>query len=812
MSGYVNSDGGGWTELRVHGVAGTPPEDMLGHPHVVRVAGDADAGFYRRWWEAEPVAADTAEQRLEAYSWGGLTAGSGQRALWLLLTPFLLVNVAFWAQPPAGDGRGRRTARRVGDTAQRLFALTLTLALVASVALVSMDFAGWQCGRPAHACAEKVSWLEFLSWSWLDLPGRRLAVTAAAPLAVVALLWWLAQKTWRGLEATDVPSTVPEDRHRTPLEDRRMWNGGAPVRRLRAVHVAAGFALVGVLLLAPFLEFGGPVVGVLMVVTLGLLAWCVVLTCLARMTERSRPDGEDHDVGRRDGYTVLPWLALGLAALAAVVVAQPAIGAARPGDARPALPGLAPTVHALTGAQVALLLAVIVVLPVRRAPRRSASADPDAGAAAHPDAGPGRAADADSAPAWGGLVTAGLMLTGASLGTTFGAGLAVSVAHVLGRPAPAALGPDTYVVPMPYFWAAALTVPVAAGSLLLAGLGQWLIRRDTARTLRDRVVPAYPAAGICAALAAPDAPGHAATLRRARRIAAEWSGATVSDVVERLAGALVALLAVLVAAGVLGYLADPEWVYTHARWAVNIGDALVGGLVAGLLYVGRQAYGHLRFRRTVGVLWDVGTFWPRATHPLAPPCYAERAVPDLIRRIHHLGHACAGRVLLSCHSQGTVIGAAVVMQLTYAESARVALLTHGAPLRRIYGRFFPGYFGTMALRRTGALLVGPPLDTSDGARARWPWRNLYRPSDPIGGWVLRDRPAVEISPAEWAADPRAGDNGDVDRCVIDPVFARAAGDSAYPPTRGHSAYPDEPAYGASVDIVRELRVATPRDR
>ena len=42
----------GLTELRVHGVSGTPPEQMLAHPAelIKRVAGASKAGFWRRWY------------------------------------------------------------------------------------------------------------------------------------------------------------------------------------------------------------------------------------------------------------------------------------------------------------------------------------------------------------------------------------------------------------------------------------------------------------------------------------------------------------------------------------------------------------------------------------------------------------------------------------------------------------------------------------------------------------------------------------------------------------------------------------------
>src|SRR4051794_16408678 len=85
------------TELRVHGVSGTPPTalDMLGRHDVTCVAGDRKSGFYRRRI-AEPSSTGTV---LEAYSWGNLTSGGASRALWLLLLPFTLVNVAFWMRP-----------------------------------------------------------------------------------------------------------------------------------------------------------------------------------------------------------------------------------------------------------------------------------------------------------------------------------------------------------------------------------------------------------------------------------------------------------------------------------------------------------------------------------------------------------------------------------------------------------------------------------------------------------------------------------------------------------------------------------------
>ncbi|MDQ3781612.1 MAG: hypothetical protein M3349_01570, partial [Actinomycetota bacterium] len=73
-------------------------------------------------------------------------------------------------------------------------------------------------------------------------------------------------------------------------------------------------------------------------------------------------------------------------------------------------------------------------------------------------------------------------------------------------------------------------------------------------------------------------------------------------------------------------------------------------------------------RRRVAVVWDVGTFWPRRFHPLAPPAYAERAVPELAA---HVANLTADRgVVLAGYSQGSVLGLAAAMQLSEADPHR----------------------------------------------------------------------------------------------------------------------------------------------
>ena len=156
-------------------------------------------------------------------------------------------------------------------------------------------------------------------------------------------------------------------------------------------------------------------------------------------------------------------------------------------------------------------------------------------------------------------------------------------------------------------------------------------------------------------------------------------------------------------------------------------------------------------RRRVGVIWDVLTFWPRWFHPLAPPPYAARAVPELGIRLARLTGNGA-RVTLSAHSQGSVLAASSILRLPGSIAQNLALLTHGSPLRRLYGAFFPQYFGEEQLRAIGARV---------GDR----WLNLYRLTDPIGGPI-----------------------GINDRLLADPVSAQRQPGDPLPRIEGHTFY------------------------
>jgi hypothetical protein len=181
-------------------------------------------------------------------------------------------------------------------------------------------------------------------------------------------------------------------------------------------------------------------------------------------------------------------------------------------------------------------------------------------------------------------------------------------------------------------------------------------------------------------------------------------------------------------------------------WSVHIGEIIAAaGTGALLIFLIRNAR-KPNERRTIGILWDVLTFWPRRFHPFGVRPYAERVVPEIEARLLKLVNEYDRRVILSCHSQGTILGYAALVQLPDDLVREVSFLTYGTPLRQLYQMAFPAYFP----RGDFDSLRGRLYD--DHGTPASSWRIFYRLTDYIGTTVFGDA-AVEEAVADPAEAP-----------------------------------------------------------
>ncbi|KUN77982.1 hypothetical protein [Streptomyces griseoruber] len=810
-----SSTGGAALELLVHGVGGATPEKMLNDPRTVRITGDETAAVYRRAGDADadaPAADANAPSGdhhgrpvPEAYVWSNLTSGNGTRALWLLLLPFMVVNLAHWMRPAAREGT---RAVRLYGLLVRLAGLSLTVLLVAAACEVALDLTAWQCAG-TRACAARHSWLGFLSPSgshggWWSPPGRRLALAALVPTALTGLLWYLSHRTWRAYESQEPLDRGPEPEHgpaHTALSRPGFWYGRRLVARLRAAHTAAGLftvaAAVGTAAAREDHRPGGPAVldalGRLLEVSLAAGALAVVwvvcrrgrsenrldrtldahlvhrlpLTALALLALTlvyaawSRPHW--HSSGRLAGDTAFGALALaqgalvlGLATVARSLHRSPKDGTGRGRSTVPAVPPQggaadssvppaarpAPAVPCADGTDAPDGLAGAVPGPARPSAGRSAEA---------------ASADGERS-ALRGLGGPAVVMLACALGGVMSGGVAQRVSDWLDGTGTSLDGPPVLLT----WQASMIPVLLVVLAVLCALLGRrtWLLTRaERAAVVREyRADPGDPA--------------------RTGRIARTRSMATLTDRAPLLVAVTATSTLLLGAGALVGAFASGRtpvrataaagpFVQGAAQAAQALGSWLIG--LGFILFVtwGRRAYKDASARRTIGILWDVGTFWPRAAHPFAPPCYAERAVPDLTWRMTGWTRATGGRLVISGHSQGSVLAAAAAWQLKPSDRKRVALLTYGSPIERLYGRWFPAHFGPAALAA-----LHRDIDC---------WRNLYRLTDPIGGPVRLTGddcgPEVDRAPL---ADPLA--------------YGRTAEHPLPAPVLGHSDYQADPAF------------------
>ncbi|MBM0279701.1 hypothetical protein JM949_33125, partial [Micromonospora sp. STR1s_6] len=339
--------------------------------------------------------------------------------------------------------------------------------------------------------------------------------------------------------------------------------------------------------------------------------------------------------------------------------------------------------------------------------------------------------------------------------------------------------------PLPYRWTLLAFFLHVAAAVLLCGALTVLSRRRRRRAAAAIIARDFPSVPA-EALGRP----RLATKAVARARFTEWLGL--------LAVAYAVLSVVGLATSLLGRTGrEPEELARQLFGlpAEVVGMGLAGGtyllaaLLLALLAGGVFAYRTAWFRRHVGILWDLGTLWPRAAHPFAPPSYADRAVPELADRIGHLTERHGG-VLLCGHSHGSALLALAVLRLPPRVRQRVALLTYGSPLDRLYARLFPAYLNEQVLRQVGE-------------RVEWRWLNLWRDTDPVGGWIF-----AAHRPGDPPADPD-DPAGRVDRRLRDPRdLVPGPGERGAPPLRGHHPGENDPEFRAAVtELVERLRRA-----
>lgn len=764
-------------ELRIHGVAGTPPAAMLGLDAVLveprpdgcgRMPTDVDA-------DVEIYDPPSLPERLRAFSWSSLTSGSAKHALWVLLVPYMLANVAGWTLPRLEDDpptlpppgkcearpvvpRGRRV--RTATALVRLAGLCVTGIFVGFLLLAFADLFVFQ--RVARDGAS--------GWTVVGIGltgvavGIVFAFTRVRPREPTA-----PERYW----SDDIDPVGYAHVHTGQVE---MWNRPGIIVRLRRLHLAWAWGLVALVTAilttrdAGSDEIAGDEMALLAVAAAG----CALPVALVLWTSLRE--------ARIGAQTWIRWIAPGLSLVALVWAGvELAVDRSFDGGCRVAalagpcrLPVVRPAIALVGISLVALSLAATLVA---------------------------RRGSAPAGAQWNSLAL--LVLAGA-VATIFGGGAALWASRFEGLFLPPAtgveIGSSVEWLAVAALWSATALGAVLATRLVAARCGvsrrdapPWMVALSAVIERPTRITALVALVGTFAVVALAVAAvtgGYGTPNDLHGAVVAISVGVVVASPVLaalwwawRLTGSRRVAAVVVIVAAVVGVtlwvgnggttrvLGVPVPPTTFVEFAFLLTLALPLAFV-----VSRVVWGGVRSRearRGPAVLWDVGAFWPRWFHPFAPPTYSDRAVTAMSQRLSDVSGS-RRPVLVAPHSQGSII--AMVALAALDDAGGIALLTCGSPARKLYAEMFPDEFGNELFAAVSARLRegGGPLR----------WCNLYRVSDPIGG-------PVKQPTDDGAAGILEGVDVELnDRCG-----------------RWHSSYHLEPEYGRALDALRDALVS-----
>jgi hypothetical protein len=774
-------------EIRVHGVSGTPPQDVLCSQWVAQVAGDVNAPIYQpadqlgQTITGLDLAGDDGrpvQRQTEAYHWGEMTSGGWRKAVWALLLPFALVNVAQWILPPAKPGG---FWNGVLKCLLRLAGLVLTCLFMAQAGVAVMDLIVNQCGVPNSACPSSLGWLwphrQILSilgavllvvvaalidqisktrWPLINGQDRHAELVAGQKAAwpVTKAKWKAKAGRWVPGRKAGVPEAGPPADPASPglAGEASLYYGDLDSPWLRTVHLTAGLSTVIMLLLGGLHPLPGG-----WQVAYWAAAGFLGLTAVAAVWP-FRPGNRPFPTSAaiRAALWAVPALMAGL--LIAVAAAGPAQAlpfVVRPGSGPgravpPTTPAPLPGSDDIVGASMIALSVITLLFAILLAVRRSRP-----GARAF-WAFIRRRADSYQPPRPFRPAAAGWFAAPiAALGSLLGAGLGVGYTSFLGACLSGSCNPATVlrskpaasaVTPPPFYGSVAELWAITA-AVVLAGLiagAVYFLSRAALGAQWPGTVPSL-AAGLALQL-----DGEGSSFWPKFRIAMSWQLARW-----RLwAARLVTTLSILMAATAVLCL-EAYWQAAHRpvslswlRWLLDrgflarvvvrldlasyygrlagIGVIVLALVTALLLKVVYDAARRPDAGRALGILWDLASYWPRAAHPFVPPCYMQKAVPELMARVRAYRED-GYRVVLSAHSQGTLLTIATAMRLAAEDDTTacqgLGLVMGGSQLQWAYPRIFPAVVNYASYQ---AVL------TAVGGR----WYVLARGTDPLGGPVL----------------------------------------------------------------------------
>jgi hypothetical protein len=324
---------------------------------------------------------------------------------------------------------------------------------------------------------------------------------------------------------------------------------------------------------------------------------------------------------------------------------------------------------------------------------------------------------------------------------------------------------------------------VAMGALVLVGLVVSLLvvlaiaflrpRNVTARVEAWGAPPASPIPIPGGGVLPPSPQALLARIDAKRRTAARL----------HLVEPAVAVIAVTLGAALLVAVVWIWWATTQSQslWSISSNEQLiinildigmlgltgVGVLLVGLLATGASSGG----TRPLGIAWDIACYLPQTGHPFGPPCYAERAVPEIAGRLNAWLRRPDRRAVLAAHSMGAVLAVSSIALLASVEStrsqlSRLSLLTFGVQLRPFFGRMLPellgpDVLGTLPSRRPRLWGADPWTADFDAQRelAVVPGRAVSAEQPAVGllsGTLVCDGTG-EGTPVRWISLWRASD-------------------------------------------------------